>query len=92
MLECYGQEATARNRELIGGKVVTLKKDVTERDIYDRLLRYVYVDGTFVNGELVRGGFARARSYPPDTRYQGLLQELEKEARDHRAGLWGACP
>jgi micrococcal nuclease len=86
--EYYGPEAWTRNRELMEGKTVTLEKDVSETDVYGRLLRYVWVDGVFVNGELVRLGYARAISYPPDTKYQERLAQLEEEAREARRGLW----
>jgi len=86
--EYYGPEAWTRNRELVEGKTVTLEKDVSETDVYGRLLRYVWVDGVFVNGELVRLGYARAISYPPDTKYQERLAQLEEEAREARRGLW----
>jgi len=67
---------------------VTLEKDISETDKYGRLLRYVYVDDLFVNGELVRLGYAEAVSYPPDVKYQEVLSELEREARDEGRGLW----
>lgn len=87
--EPYGPEAKAENIALVEGKLVTLEKDVSDTDKYGRLLRYVYVDGVFVNGELVRLGYAEAVSYPPDTRYQWQLEQLEKEARAARLGIWG---
>ena len=88
-VELYGPEAKAKNIELVEGKLVTLEKDVSETDTYGRLLRYVYVDGVFVNGELVRLGYARAVAYPPDTRYQWQLEQLEKEAKAAKLGIWG---
>ena len=88
-VEFYGPEAKAKNIELVEGKLVTLEKDVSETDRYGRLLRYVYVDGVFVNGELVRLGYAEAVSYPPDTRYQWQLEQLEKEAKAAKLGIWG---
>jgi micrococcal nuclease len=88
-VEFYGLEAKAKNIELVEGKVVTLVKDVSETDKYGRLLRYVYVDGVFVNGELVRLGYARAAAYPPDTKYESLLAQLEKEAKAAKLGIWG---
>jgi micrococcal nuclease len=88
-VEFYGPEAKAKNIELVEGKVVTLVKDVSETDKYGRLLRYVYVDGVFVNGELVRLGYARAAAYPPDTKYQWQLEQLEKEAKAAKLGIWG---
>jgi endonuclease YncB( thermonuclease family) len=50
-------------------------------DKYGRLLRYVYADDVFVNAELVRQGLAEAKAYPPDTKYQGYLEQMETEAR-----------
>jgi len=87
--EPYGPEAKAKNIALVEGKLVTLERDVSEADKYDRLLRYVYVDGLFVNGELVRLGYAEAVSYPPDTRYQWQLELLEAEAKAAERGIWG---
>jgi micrococcal nuclease len=98
-VECFGEAATAKNTELLreGGGTVYLEKDITERDKYSRLLRYVWVkraDGTLLNvGEdLVRWGFAAASSYPPDVRYQAGFAGLERAAQEQRLGLWGACP
>jgi len=82
------QEATRYNRQLVGGKTVRLEKDVSETDQYGRLLRYVYVGDTFINAELVRQGLAWAIPYPPDTKYQDYMEELEMEARQDRIGIW----
>ena len=86
--EVYGVEAWQANRRLVEGKRVRLERDVSETDKYGRLLRYVYVDNLFVNAELVREGLAWARAYPPDTRYQGYLEEMEAEARLAGKGMW----
>ena len=88
-VEPFGLEAKAKNIELMEGKLVTLERDVSDTDKYGRLLRYVYVDGLFVNGELVRLGYAEAVSYPPDTRYQWQLELLEAEAKTAKRGIWG---
>ena len=68
--------------------MVRLEKDISEKDRYGRLLRYVYIDGTFVNAELVRQGYARAKAYPPDAKYQVYLEAIEKEARHMKRGIW----
>jgi micrococcal nuclease len=86
--EAFGGEAADVNRELVQGKVVNLEKDTSETDRYGRLLRYVWVDGTMVNIELVRRGLAKAKEYPPDTKYQSLLETAELEARLARRGMW----
>jgi len=86
--EIYGSEAWQANRRLVEGKEVRLELDVSETDKYGRLLRYVYVGDIFVNAELVRQGLAEAKAYPPDTRYQDLLEQLEREARLDGRGMW----
>jgi len=89
----FSTEATELNRKLVEGQQVTLEKDVSETDRYGRLLRYVYLaDGTLVNAELVRLGFARAVAYPPDTRYQQLFLEKQQEAQQGQLGIWGEPP
>jgi micrococcal nuclease len=92
-VQWMGPEASAANRALVEAKTVYLEKDVSETDRYGRLLRYVYLpDGTFVNAELVRLGYAHASTYPPDVKYQDLFRQMEQEAREAGVGLWGPTP
>lgn len=86
--EAWATEAWQANRELVSGKTVRLEQDISPTDRYGRLLRYVYVDDVFVNAELARRGLARARAYPPDTKYQSYLEEKEMEAREAGRGIW----
>lgn len=91
--ECFALEAKKANERLVLGKKVKLEKDVSERDKYGRLLRYVYVDDIFVNEYLVKQGYARAVSFPPDIKYQEKLLQAERQAREKNKGLWNpqAC-
>jgi len=86
--EAFGREAWQANRRLVEGKEVRLERDVSETDKYGRLLRYVYVDGVFVNAELAKEGLAQAKAYPPDTKYQDYLEKMETEARQAGRGMW----
>ena len=52
----------------------------------DRLLRYVICDKTFVNYELVLGGYAYAKSYRPDTACDAVLDAAEKIAEEYQVG------
>jgi micrococcal nuclease len=70
---------------------VRLVFDAERRDVYDRLLAYVYLGDTFVNAELVRRGFARTLTIPPNTRFASLFDRLEQAAADTGKGLWGKC-
>ncbi len=89
--ECFGKESTNKNAELVLGKKVHLVKDVSERDRYQRLLRYVYVDDVFINELLVRDGYASALTYPPDVKFKDVFLEAQRLARDEGKGLWSKC-
>jgi len=86
--EPYYLKATEANRSLVEGKEIRLEKDVEDKDEYGRLLRYVWVDSIMVNAELVRLGYAYSYSYPPNLKYQSYFLQMEKEAREHKRGLW----
>lgn len=84
----YFNEAKQKTAELVLGKKVKMEKDVSERDRYGRLLRYVYVGNIFVNAELVKQGYAMAYTHPPDVKYSDLFVKLQQEARNAGRGLW----
>jgi micrococcal nuclease len=91
-VEYFGSEATAKNRELVEGKTVTLIKDVSETDRYGRLLRYVLAGDLFVNYELVSQGYANIASFPPDIACIPTFQAAEQQAASSKVGLWLAPP
>ena len=88
---CFGREAYDYLDELLDGKSVRLEKDVSETDKYGRFLRFVYLEDVFVNDKLVRDGYARVYTYPPDVKYQDQFRESEKLARENNLGLWKMC-
>src|SRR3989344_4113968 len=45
-VQCFGRQATERNRQLVEGKKVILEKDISETDKYGRLLRYIWIRST----------------------------------------------
>jgi micrococcal nuclease len=87
--DCLSAEATAFVENAVADREVRLDRDISNRDHYDRLLRYVFVDGTLVEEELVRQGLAEAVEYPPDTRYAGALESAQAEAKAAHRGIWG---
>ncbi len=92
-VQCFAKAAAAANRRLVEGRTVRLVGDVEPRDRYGRLLAYVYrePDGLFVNAELVRGGYARPLTIPPDVRFAERFATLAEEARRAAKGLWSSC-
>ena len=91
--ECFGREASDFVRRTVTpGTQLRLEKDVTERDRFNRLLRYVYLpDGRMLNELVVDAGYAVVATFPPDVRHEATLREAERRARDANRGLWTAC-
>ena len=88
-VEFFGKEASAYAKSLLLNKRVRLEFDVQKVDRYKRTLAYAYLEsGEMVNSLLVKQGYARVATYPPNVRYQELFQKLEREARSSRRGLW----
>ncbi len=89
-VEPYGKEASDFSKQWLTGQTVTLKFDVEPYDKYKRLLAYMYLqDGTFVNEKLVREGYARIMTIPPNVAQADLFLQAEREARKNNRGLWG---
>ena len=98
-VQCGGPKAHAVNERLVGGRSVTLRFDAERRDVYGRLLAYVYLPGAhpgghplFVNAELVRLGLARTLTIPPNDSFASLFARLAARAGALGRGLWGSCP
>lgn len=87
--EPFYQEAFDFNRNMVEDQTVILVRDVSETDQYGRLLRYVYLlDGTFVNGEMIRNGMARLVTFPPDVDQTEYLRQLQEDAEESGSGMW----
>lgn len=95
-VQCFGHRASAFNHRLVEGRRVRLVFGVERRDVYGRLLAYVYITTrsrpAFVNAMLLRRGLARTLTIPPNTRYSALFSHLERTAARSGRGLWRACP
>ena len=88
-IKAMGRRAYEFTKALAEGKRVSLEFDLEKHDRYGRLLAYVYLkDGTFVNAEIVKQGYASLMTFPPNVKYADLFLKLYQEAREHRRGLW----
>jgi micrococcal nuclease len=93
-VECYGPEASAHLAELIPpGTRVRLERDREARDVYGRLLAYLYrdSDGMFVELAMVSDGYAGPLAIAPNTTHRAEIQAAVDNARAAQRGLWGAC-
>jgi endonuclease YncB( thermonuclease family) len=92
-VQCFGETAAAHTKSLVTGKSVRLAADPSDsdRDKYGRLLRYVYLpDGTLLNSELIRDGYAFAYTIFPFSKLE-QFRGLETQARNANVGLWAGC-
>jgi len=92
-VQCYGKAASEFTKRFIGNQPVRLEADPinTNRDRYNRLLRYVYLqDGTLVNAEIIKQGYGFAYTSFPFTKVDEF-RNLQKQAQDQKAGLWSSC-
>lgn len=89
----YGKEASDYLKARLKGKKVRLEYDVQRYDIYRRTLAYVYLeDGTMINAELVRLGYATVMTVAPNVKYADKFILLQQEARKKKRGLWAVSP
>ena len=79
-VQCFGPRASHFDHRLVEGRRVRLVFGVERRDVYGRLLAYVYLGRRFVNAELVRRGLARTLTIAPNDRFAKLFRRLEERA------------
>jgi len=90
VVEPYGKEASEYTKDVLEGTVVYLERDVSDVDQYGRALRYVFLeDGTLFNELLIKEGYGKVVTYPPDVKYTERLMEAQVHARENNKGLWG---
>ncbi len=85
----FGHQSKEYLKRMLEGKKVRLEFDVDRTDRYGRTLAYVYLaDGTFVNAELVKKGYAMVMTVPPNVKYAEKFVKWERRARNGNRGLW----
>ncbi len=90
-VQCFGAEASEHAHKLLDGKKVRLEAEASqgERDKYDRLLRYVYLeDGTSYNKQIILDGYAHEYTYNIPYKYQAEYKQAQKDAEIAQRGLW----
>lgn len=93
--ECYGPESAEFTKELVPvGSIVWIQQDISNTDPNGRYLRHIFIEDEetgeyyLLSEVLVRGGYARARSYPPDDLYDDVLKEAQEYAQENTSGMW----
>lgn len=88
-VERFGKEASRYAHEQLLGRPVWLAFEPRLRDVYGRLLAYVFLaDGSCFNLQVVADGFGFAYTKYPFL-FMADFREAERSARSRGRGLWG---
>lgn len=97
--EPFGKESSDFTKENLEGINVYLEKDLEDRDKYDRLLRYVWIDmpesfnlneinEKLFNVKLLKEGYAKTLIIKPNVIYENIFKEIEEKAKLNQKGMW----
>ncbi|TXG76351.1 nuclease [Patescibacteria group bacterium] len=92
-VQCFGKAASNYTQGRIGDQPIRLETDPlsTNRDRYNRLLRYVYLpDGTLMNLDIIQQGYGFAYLSFPFTK-SDEFRAAQTTAREQTKGLWSSC-
>lgn len=84
----YFEDSKNFNKLLVDKKDVKLQFDLQGRDSDNNLLAYVFIEGIFVNAEIIKHGFARFVPHSKNTQYHDMFAILESEAIRFGKGVW----
>ncbi len=90
----YANKAKELTDSLINKKRVKLTFDGSTRDMFGRILAYVWLtdkagrDSLFIQAELLKAGYARIRYYTEDKKYYEIFYNLRSTAMKNNLGIW----
>ncbi|HEY3167745.1 MAG TPA: thermonuclease family protein [Candidatus Binatia bacterium] len=93
-MQCFGKDAKEFTRKMAERKPIRLVLDESNaarnhKDRYGRTLAYVYFDdGTMLNAELIRRGYAHAYTRFP---FHYIVEFRQLERTSQGVGLWASC-
>lgn len=96
--EYFGVEASNYTKSKLANKTVYLEKDKSDKDIYGRLLRYVWLQkpvqaneseirSKLFNANLVINGYATSSRYYPDVKYSNYFDKFMNESKTKKLGM-----
>jgi micrococcal nuclease len=81
--QAFVQKAKDYTASLVFSKNVDV--NIVGKDIYDRYIADVYIEGIYINSEIIKAGYAwHYKEYSKDTN----LAFLEEQAKKKKVGLW----
>ena len=92
-VQCFGLEASAQAKTILGGQPVYLQTDPSQHSVdrFGRTLAYVWTEsGRLFNLDMIADGFAHEFTYDLPYRYQQDFRAAENDARTQERGLWSS--
>jgi len=97
--QTFSQEASDFTKSKLLNKTVYLEKDVSDKDKFDRLLRYIWLKppeeitdevltSSMFNAILLTNGYANTYTLSPDTKYRQDFTNYLKKAKNDKVGVW----
>jgi micrococcal nuclease len=89
--DCFAREAKSKANRTLLGQQVKLEADKSQdnRDVYGRLLRYVFLpDGTNFNQLLIAEGYALEFTFIEPYNLQAEFKKSQAAAKKSQSGLW----
>ncbi len=89
--EPYYKEAKQFLEELTLGKVAEIKYSLRRRDKYGRLLGYLFVDGRFVNKEIIENGLGYLYLFKDNDLSSSeikIMLNSQRDALQKKQGIW----
>jgi len=87
----YWEEAKNFTKEKLekANKIeIEIDNNAPEKDVYNRVLAWIWVDDNLLQEELVAQGFAKTYMLQDNYKYADILKEAEKKAKNERLGIW----
>lgn len=88
---CNSRAATSFTRRRLLGQEVGYELGAERKDRYGRTLAYLYRGEKMHDLDLLRGGYAKVLTIPPNDKYAGRFRQAAQSARGANAGVWGVC-
>ena len=86
--EPLARKAKQANEKLVLGKNIRIEYDEEKKDKHDRLLGYIFVNGVFVNEQILSEGLGFLMTIEPNTRYTEQLHAALIRAKREGVGVW----
>lgn len=89
-VQCFGVKSYEHLKSRLTGKQVRIESDPTQsdRDKYDRLLRYVYLDNEDIGLSIITNGYGHEYTYSIPYQKQAEYKNAQSEASKAERGLW----